>query len=374
MQIQRLALTNFRNYAHQVWKPRHRISVLTGENGAGKTNVLEAVSLLAPGRGLRGASLTQLALHGASEWGVAAQVLAGGMLVDLGTGNDLKGGTRRVFQLDAQSVRSQGDIAQFFSCVWITPQMDRLFTDPGSARRRFLDRLVVALNPQHARELAAHERAVAQRNRLLAERPGETAWLAAAEDSMARHAIAITASRMALVDGMNHTAGDVPGFPRSDLALICPIGTQLASGSALQAEDWLREKLRASRDDDRMRSGSRWGAHRADLGLTDRASGRSADQSSSGQQKAMLLGVVLSHAELIARQRGDPPIILLDEPLVHLDARRREALLAALPDLEASVMLTGTDRPLFESLEGRAAFHRVSDNRLSDDSFPESSI
>nr|WP_306301810.1 AAA family ATPase [Asaia astilbis] len=201
MRIDRLVLTEFRNYERLVWTPRSRLVVLTGENGAGKTNLLEALSLLAPGRGLRGASNAQIQRQQGGPWGVVARLSDNRTgEVKLATGADPATPARRVFRLNGEVARNQGMIAPVFSTIWLTPQMDRLFSDPASGRRRFLDRLVLALDANHARESAAHERALTQRNRLLATRPDQNSWLDALEDSIARHAVALTAARMALTE------------------------------------------------------------------------------------------------------------------------------------------------------------------------------
>ncbi|MBS1025703.1 DNA replication/repair protein RecF [Gluconobacter cerinus] len=364
MRLTRLALTDFRNYRHSVWKPETNISVLTGQNGSGKTNLLEAVSLLAPGRGLRGAPLQALCRTNADHWGVAATLSHGIDQTILGTGANLSENGRRSFQLDGSSVRSQAEIAQIFSCVWLTPQMDRIFLEGAGGRRRFLDRLVMALSPDHARQMTAHERSVSSRNRLLSERPDEGLWLTSLEDSIARHAVAASAARLALVESMNTHPFDSSNFPKSRLHLDCAITQQLMISPALQVEDWLRAKLRDSRREDRLKGSTSLGAHKADFLLFDHTTGRSAELSSSGQQKAMLLGVVLCHAALIEQSRGDAPAILLDEPLLHLDEPRRDALLSSLSKLKTPVLLTGTDPDPFSSLIEKAGFFSVQDGHI----------
>jgi len=364
LRLTRLALTDFRNYRHSVWKPETNISILTGENGSGKTNMLEAVSLLAPGRGLRSAPLQALCRTDARQWGVAATLTHGIDQTLLGTGAGLSEKSRRSFRLDGTAVRSQAEIAQVFSCVWLTPQMDRLFLEGAGGRRRFLDRLVMALTPDHARQMAAHERSVSSRNRLLADRPNEELWLTSLEDSIARHAVAASAARLSLVESMNAQPFPSADFPQSTLHLDCEISQKLMSVSALQVEDWLRAKLRDSRREDRVRGSTSMGAHKADFLLSDVETGRSAELSSSGQQKAMLIGVVLSHAALIEQSRGEAPAILLDEPLLHLDERRRDALLASLGALDTPVILTGTDADPFSALTGKAGFFNVQDGHI----------
>ena len=381
MHLNRLTLTDFRNYPALTWRPTPGISVITGPNGSGKTNLLEAVSLLAPGRGLRGARNADFLRHGADRWGVAGHITRSNAEHDIGTGSAPPGipsgtpsgapsGTpsdRRVFRLDGATPRSQAEIAAIFACVWLTPQMDRLFSESASGRRRFLDRLVWAIEPGHAREVSAYEAATASRNRLLATPGADPAWLAGLEDSMARHGTAAAAARAGLVSRLNAAlAGGAAGdFPPARLVLHDPLAARLATGPALAAEDWLRDTLAATRASDAASGTAAHGAHRADLQLEDMATALPAALSSTGQQKALLIGVVLGHAALIAAERGAPPLLLLDEPAVHLDAARRAALWSALATGPAQALVTGTDREPFAPLEGAAAFWRTGDGGLS---------
>jgi DNA replication and repair protein RecF len=239
--------------------------------------------------------------------------------------------------------------------------MDRLFTDPASGRRKFLDRLVVALEPSHTREIAAFEAAAAQRNRLLAE-GGEAAWLTALEDSLARHAVAATATRLGVIMQIN--AGSADPFPRVTVGLDCPIATQLREKPALTVEDGLRATFAATRATDAAARTTTTGPHRADVLMADTASSRPAALSSTGQQKAMLLGIILTHAALVATLRGRAPILLLDEPLVHLDSAHRAALFAALTGSDFAAWLTGTDPETFATFDG-AACHSIHNNTIS---------
>lgn len=361
----RLALTDFRNYSHLVWQTDRRISVITGPNGSGKTNLIEAVSLLVPGRGLRGARMTELPRHGTTNWAVAARLRNAADEFEIGTGTMAEAAAsgvpaRRVFRLDGQPMRNRNEIAERLAAVWLTPQMDRLFVEGASGRRRFLDRLVLALDPGHAREVAAHDEAMQGRNRLLSTGRSEGSWIAGLELSMARHAVAVAAARRGLISRLNARAKaqaeeNGPGFPPAWLTLSCPVAARLDTEPALATEDWLRGALAASRAADAKAGGASLGAHRADLLLSDVRTGRDAASASTGQQKALLIGVVLAHAALIGDLRGDAPLLLLDEPLVHLDEARRNALFEALLATPSQVLLTGTDldpfRPLLDVAE-----------------------
>jgi DNA replication and repair protein RecF len=365
LRLTRLTLSEFRNYAALTWRPTARVVVIHGPNGSGKTNLLEAISLLVPGRGLRGARIGDLVRRdaGASgRWGVAGHFQTPDGPADIGTGTPPDGpADRRVFRLDGAAPRSQADLAARVSAVWLTPQMDRLFQEAASGRRRFLDRLVYAVEPSHARESAAHDRAMAERNRLLAERHGEAAWIGGLEDAMARHGVAVTAARLALAERLNAalSGGAAGAFPRARIGLLCPIAERLMQGPALAVEEWLRASLAANRARDGSAGSAAVGAHRADMTLEDAATGLAAAAASTGQQKALLIGVILGHAALLADVRGFAPLLLLDEPAVHLDAERRTALFSALDATRAQVFLTGTDggifAPLRESAEGFVA-------------------
>ena len=354
--LTRLTLTEFRSYAAFTWRPGRRVSVIVGPNGSGKTNLLEAISLLVPGRGLRVARTADLARQGpgaTGAWAVAGRFATPDGDCDIGTGTPPDGPPdRRVFRLDGAAPRNQAEIAARLAVVWLTPQMDRLFQEAASGRRRFLDRLVFALEPGHAREVAAFEAATTNRNRLLAEGRADAAWLAGLEASMARHAVAVTVARASLTRQLNEALADgaAAPFPAARMTLICPIADRLAETPALAVEDWLRAALAGSRVADTAAGGATIGAHRADMGLMDAASDLPAGLASTGQQKALLIGLILGHAALISRARGFPPILLLDEPAVHLDFSRRAALCAALADLQAQVLITGTDAALFADL------------------------
>jgi DNA replication and repair protein RecF len=355
--LTRLTLGHFRNYESLAWQPGARIVVIAGPNGSGKTNLLEAISLLAPGRGLRGAKMAELARNGSGAWAVHGRLDTPEGLTEIATGTTQDSPERRVFRLDGSPPRNQAEIAARIAAVWLTPQMDRLFQEGASGRRRFLDRLVYAIEPGHAREVASYEAATAGRNRLLAEGRRDPAWLAGLEDAMARHGVAATAARRSLIADLNAAlASGVAGeFPAARLELLSPIADRLAEHPALAVEDWLRADLEAARPRDAAAGSAQRGAHKDDLALFDLATLRPAATSSTGEQKSLLIGAILAHASLIARGRGIAPLLLLDEPATHLDPERRAALFAALHTLPAQVFLTGTDAEIFSPLKGSAA-------------------
>jgi DNA replication and repair protein RecF len=360
LRLTRLMLRDFRSWPELDVRFDAGIVVVGGANGVGKTNLLEAVSLLCPGRGLRGARVGEFGRRQGPAplpWAVAGKFDGPAGAVDIGTGTPPEGPLdRRTFRLDGEPVRSQAEIARHMAAVWLTPQMDRLFQEGAAERRRFLDRLVWALDPDHARAVASHDNAVTQRNRLLAERRGESAWLAGLEEAIATHAVAAVAGRRALVARLNAVLeGGVAGaFPVARLELACPIAAALDSGPALAVEDRLRADLEAGRARDAAAGSTALGAHRTDLRMIHVAKGLGAELCSTGEQKALLVSVVLGHAALIGEARGFAPLLLLDEVAAHLDAGRRAALFAALAALPAQSILTGTELDIFTPLRGRA--------------------
>ncbi|SOB86527.1 DNA replication and repair protein RecF [Sphingomonas guangdongensis] len=338
--LARLVLTDFRNHAAAGIDVAAPFVVLSGDNGAGKTNVLEAVSLLAPGRGLRRAALSDMARQGgAGGFGVAATLADA---VQIGTGTRGDAPERRIVRVNGAAAAATS-LAEWLSVLWLTPAMDRLFTAPGSERRRFLDRLTLAIAPAHAHHSARYEAAMRQRNRLLAEAANDRDWLGALETAMAEHGAAIQAARADLVAALAVALAEAPGgFARATVAIDGGEEADLARALA----DGRRRDATAGR--------TLVGPHRADLLVTNQAKGQAASLSSTGEQKALLFGIVLAHARLVAARTGRAPVLLLDEVAAHLDPVRRAALFAALAGV-GQVWMTGTERALFADLPAGAA-------------------
>jgi DNA replication and repair protein RecF len=340
--VTRLTLTDFRSYASALVEPAEGFVLLTGENGAGKTNVLEAVSLLTPGRGLRGAALSDMArIGGRGGFAVAARV--GEM--DIGTGTDPEKPERRQVRINGAPA-SVNSLGEWLSVLWLTPAMDRLFTGSAGERRRFLDRLVLALEPTHAHHAARYEAAMRARNKLLAEDGPDPSWLAALEEAMAEHGVAGAEARERTIAALQQRLSDAADdeFPAASIALVWWSGGDLAAS------------LRANRARDAAAGRATEGPHRIDLAVVHRAKQMEAARSSTGEQKALLLGLVLAHAELVADKRGAPPILLLDEVAAHLDAKRRAALFERLQG-RGQVWMTATEAALFEGIAEASRFH-----------------
>ena len=373
--VSRLALTDFRNYRTARLDLAAGPVVLTGPNGAGKTNLLEAVSVLSPGRGLRNARLVDFdrrPAEGEAEtgWAVAATIETRRGAVRVGTGRDPAGGERRVVRIDGENTRGQAALGEVIGVTWLTPQMDRLFIEGPSARRRFLDRLVLGLDPAHAARVSSYEHAMRERSRLLRDGPNDPAWLAAIEETMAAQGVAVAAARRDAVERLDEacTAAEGP-FPRARLSLQGTVEGWLDELPALGAEDRFRAALKDGRIADAAAGGATVGPHRSDLMVAHAEKGIPAETMSTGEQKALLISIVLAHAKLQRQTRGEPPLLLLDEVVAHLDAARREALLTTLLDLESQVWLTGTDATIFAPLRQAARFLSVSDGTLSETIF-----
>ena len=367
--VVRLTLTDFRSYGYLRLDIDLRPVVICGANGVGKTNLLEALSFLAPGRGLRGARLTDVGRQqrdaGADPvpWGVAASLATGNGVVDAGTGLALEPGRAptRTVRIEGRASKGAGALAQHLGVVWLTPAMDRLFLDGPSSRRKFIDRLVIASDADHAGRMAAYDHAYRQRLRLMRDGASDAAWYAALEDTMARHGVAIACARADLVSRLNAelaSSAAPSAFPAASLALVGAVDGWLAEMPAVDAEDALRRSLW---DERRGIVGAGAGPHRSDLGVAMVAPGHPSDGQpaalcSTGEQKALLIAILFAHARLQRTKRGHAPVLLLDEVAAHLDRNRRAALFAEVLKLGAQAWLTGTDLAVFQELGAKAQF------------------
>ncbi|PBB38097.1 DNA replication/repair protein RecF [Mesorhizobium sp. WSM3868] len=364
--ISKLKLTNFRNYAGLSLDLGPGAVVLSGDNGAGKTNLLEAVSLLTPGRGLRRAPYADVAREGGDGgFALHARIEGPEGQVEIGTGiaggDGAAEGGRRV-RINGATAKSAEDMLEWLRVVWLTPAMDGLFPGPAADRRRFLDRLVLAIDPGHGQRALDYEKAMRGRNRLLTEGSRDSGWFDAIEMQMAETGVAIAAARAELVRLLAAMIDKLPGsgpFPQADISLAGELESEIAVTPAVDVEERFRAILANGRERDRAAGRTLDGPHRSDLAVRHRPKSMPAELCSTGEQKALLVGIVLSHSRLTGEMSGLTPILLLDEIAAHLDSGRRAALFSILEELNCQAFMTGTDAALFSSLAGRAQFLTV---------------
>jgi len=371
--VRALKLTDFRNYARAELKLDARPVVLIGDNGSGKTNLLEAVSLLGPGQGLRGRPYSELCRkEGAGGFAVAAEVVSRQDEVEIGTG--LAAGSRE--ESGSRTVRiagkemSAGALSEHVKLVWLIPAMDGLFTGPASERRRFLDRLVLAVDPKMRTPLGRYDRAMRQRNRLFQMREGSRALFEGLEEQMAEAGTAIAAARLdaiarliGLIDRMRAARGEGP-FPWAAIVLVGRLEETLSRRPATEVEDEFRALLEQDRERDRAAARALEGPHLSDLIVTHGPKNTPAPLCSSGEQKALLIGLILAKAELIKELEGVSPLVLLDEVAAHLDQARRAALFGEILSLGAQAWMTGTDRELFAPMAQDAQIFAVNRGKI----------
>ncbi len=372
--VTRLTLRNFRSYAEIEFSTSTRPVVLAGPNGAGKTNLLDAISLLSPGRGLRGSKLSEHVRRGPSAapsdalWAVAATVTRGGESYEVGTGLTLgpNGGERRQVHLNGAPAQNSTDLGELVQMLWLTPAMDRLFIEGVSGRRKFLDRLVLGFEPDHARTATRYETAMRERARLLKFGPRDPAWLDALEHEMSEAGIAMAASRERTVSRLNAALaarGEAGAFPSAQLALEGETDLLLAEHGD-GAASALRERLARARVRDAEAGRTTVGPHLTDLSVRHTQKRTHARECSTGEQKALLISIVLADAwELSKAQNGLAPLLLLDEIAAHLDSRRRLALFEEILALRAQAWMTGTDIEMFASLRAKADLFEVADSQ-----------
>ncbi len=371
MPVLRLTLANFRNYRAASLEADARPIVLYGPNGAGKTNLIEAISFLAPGRGLRRATLEEVAFHeGDGSWAVSAEVEGALGLATLGTGVEraLEDGAtvQRKCRIDCEAVASAAAFADHLRVVWLVPAMDSLFVGAPSERRRFLDRLALAIDAEHASRVNALERALRSRNRLLEEPRPDPHWLDAVEHETAELAVAVAGLRAEALHRLESVLASRQGsdFPPVEIALDGWMEKLLPAHPAIEIEERYRRVLRDNRVRDAAAGRTLDGPHLTDLSVFYRQKGIPAADVSTGEQKALLIGLVLAHARLIAEMTASTPVLLLDEVVAHLDPARRAALHVELAQLGAQVWMTGADPALFAEIEDDAAMIEVDSGRL----------
>ena len=378
VRLTRLTLTGFRNYDALRLELTGAPVVLVGPNGAGKTNLMEAVSLLSPGRGLRGAQYGDLArLPDGRGWAVAARLAGPLGEARLGTAwqgggdTDNEAAASRQVRIDGRPASGSGQFAGHVRILWLTPAMDRLFTGPASDRRKFLDRLVSAFDADHATRVSSLDKGLRERNRLLAERSAEKTWLTAVEQELAEAAVAVAAARVAAIEAMDAYLSEAPSgrqaspFPLAALALEGELEGRLSAAPAVQVEDEYRRMLHDSRKIDQAAGRTLIGPHRSDLAVTHAGRSMPARSCSTGEQKALLIGLVLAQARAVRDSFGGwAPLVLLDEVTAHLDAKRRAGLFAELDHLGAQAWMTGTDATLFAGLSDSADMAEIESGSL----------
>ena len=367
----RLVLANFRSYASGSIAVSGRPVVLAGPNGAGKTNILDALSLLSPGRGIRGATLGEHTRKGPSApsdalWAVAATVARSGEDYEIGTGLTLgpNGGERRKVHLNGTPSNNAADMAEVVQMAWLTPAMDRLFIEGASGRRKFLDRLVFGFVPEHARNAARYETAMRERARLLKYGPRDPAWLDGLEAEMADAGIAVASARAEGVERLNRALaarGEAGAFPSAQLSLRGEADDLLGEKADISVE--FKSRLRHARMRDAEAGRTTFGPHRSDLVVRHVQKRTDAAECSTGEQKALLIAIVLAHAWESSHMRdGRAPILLLDEIAAHLDSKRRAALFEEILALGAQAWMTGTDMEMFAPLKTKADLFAVADS------------
>ncbi len=371
--IHRLTLTHFRNYRAASLQTRGDVVALVGPNGAGKTNCIEAISFLSPGRGLRRATLEDVADNqGDGSWAVSAEVEGALGLATLGTGIDAPGleaaATSRRCRIDREPVTSAAAFGDHVRMVWLTPSMDGLFLGPASERRRFFDRLVLAIDSEHSARVSALDRSLRSRNRLLEVRNYDDHWCDAIERETAELAVAVAAMRGQTVTrlaAMLRARGETSPFPSAQIMLDGWMENALMSEPATSVEDRYREILRSGRARDAIAGRTLDGPHLTDLQVIYAPKGMPARDASTGEQKALLIGLVLAHASLVAEMTGITPLLLLDEVVAHLDPGRRTALFDELSRLGAQVWMTGADPAAFAGIGASGEVFNVDSGQIA---------
>jgi DNA replication and repair protein RecF len=365
-----LSLSNFRNYDSERIEISQQPVVITGANGAGKTNILEAISLLSVGRGLRRAKLSDISNVAAGQnWAISANLNGklGHVKIGTGIGNDgLEDNDKRLVKIDGKITRGQAELARHVSLIWLTPQMEQLFIEGASAGRKFLDRLVFSFDAEHASRVNEYEYHMRERNKLLQYGRADAGWLATTEQKMAGCAAAIATARLSTCEHINHMIASSPlSFPKGLLNVSGFVEDSLKAGNpAMEAENSLKNMLESSRNYDAASGRTSYGTHRSELGVIHIEKSMPAESCSTGEQKALLLSIILAQARSGSIWHRTIPIILLDEVVSHLDATRRLELFEEICDIGAQTWMTGTDAQLFAGLKEKAQFFKVENGKI----------
>ena len=364
--VSRLELTNFRNHSHTQLDVGENCVVLHGQNGAGKTNILEAISLLAPGRGFRRARLSDI--DGGSPWTVFAEASGNIGEVSIGTAreNNADDVDRRAVRVDGEPLKSANRLSEYLSILWLTPQSDQLFLEGGTVRRKFLDRLVYGFDAAHARRVNRYEQAMRERNRLLTTYGAEPAWFEGVEAQMAEIGTSIAFARQQAVEHINAVMQmSELSFPKAHLDLSGVVEQAVQSSlSATEVEELYRNKLAECRGDDKQTGRSSVGINRTEFLVTHLGKNAEAARCSTGEQKALLLAIILAEARASQLWHGRVPILLLDEVAAHLDPQKRAELYKEIQELNLQAWMSGVSRDLFEEMLGNVAFFRVENGKV----------
>ena len=379
--IRKLSVSNFRNYSKVSLEPSQQMVVLLGNNGAGKTNLLEAISMLSPGRGLRRAQLTQLnrakidttdednIIEAQRQWAVSVKVESNGFQTRIGTGGATAFAdgkiAKRLVKINGDIVKSQISLNDYLTLSWLTPQMDRLFLEGSSQRRRFLDRLVFAFDALHSKRVNRYNHALRERKKLLLSWTQDASWLNAIENSLAEMGVAIVVTRQDLIRRLSPIIGKNMGlFPSAIISMEGEVESWLEDGSALEVEQKFREELKKSRANGFSEYSQIPGPHRSEFNCVHSSNKMEASLCSTGEQKALLVSIVLSHAILRKKECGSAPILLLDEISAHLDKRRRSSLFELLQNLESQIWMTGTESGAFSDILKIAETYNISEGKI----------
>lgn len=347
--LSKLILTNFRNYETAGFEFTNPITVIVGRNGAGKTNVLEAISLLTPGKGIRGATMNEIKKVDATNWAVFGECSG----YKVGTGQEI-GQAKRTVRIDGEPQRGTNILATYVSAIWLTPQMDGIFLADSGERRRFFDRIIYNFDPEHASRVAVYENAMRERLRLLKDGVNDAIWLKTLEKRMAEYGVAVAAARVEIISYLQTAIDERESlFPKPEINMTGKYEELIKSRSALEVEDIFVSDLANSRYQDADSGRTSQGVHRTDFAVFNKAKNIAAEYSSTGEQKALLLSIVIALGRMLKAYKNRTPIMLLDEVVAHLDEGRRTELFDEIKSLNCQTFLSGTENNFFEPLNAK---------------------